>query len=83
MLIEYRADVEEKSSRFPSPLTTAATAGNPETMKVLLAAGATLYDAERVVNILRILVVGEKPEDVIDYVHAPLLDTDDFIQACK
>jgi hypothetical protein len=52
-------------------------------MKALLAAGATLYDAGRAVNILRTLVVGEKPKDVIDYVLARLLDTDDLIHACK
>jgi ankyrin repeat protein len=83
LLIEYGADVEEKFGRSLSPLTAAATAGDLETMKVLLAAGATSYDAERDVNILRTLVVGEKPKDVVDYVLALLLDTDDFIQACK
>ena len=83
LLLEYGVDVEEKSGRYSSPLTTAATAGNLETMKILLAAGATLYDAERAVNILRILVVGEKPKDVIDFVVARLLGTGDFIHACK
>ncbi|KAI4913476.1 hypothetical protein J4E90_005193 [Alternaria incomplexa] len=83
LLIEYGVDVEEKSGQSLSPLTSAATAGNLETMKILLAAGATLYDAERAINILRTLVVGEKPKDVIDFVIARLLGTDDFIHACK
>jgi hypothetical protein len=52
-------------------------------MKVLLAAGAALYDARRAVNILRTLVIGEKLNDVIDYVLARLLDMHDFIHACK
>jgi ankyrin repeat protein len=66
-----------------TPLTTAATAGNLEIMKLLLAAGATLYDAGRAVNILRTLVVGEKPKDVIDYVLTRLLDMSNFIYACQ
>jgi ankyrin repeat protein len=83
LLIEYGANVEEQSGNSQSLLTTAASAGSLETMKVLLAAGATLYDAKRAVNILRTLVVGEKPKDVIDYVLVCLLDTDHFIHACK
>ena len=83
LLIEYGADVEEEYGRFLSPLTAAATAGDLKTMKVLLAAGATLYDAGRAINILRTLVVGEKPKDIIDYVLIRLLHTDDFIYACR
>jgi ankyrin repeat protein len=83
LLIEYGADIERKSGDSQSPLTTAASAGSLETMKVLLAAGAALYDAERGVNILRTLVVGEKPKNVIDYVLVRLLDTDHLIHACK
>jgi ankyrin repeat protein len=83
LLIEYGADVEEKSGNSQSLLTTAASTGSLETLKVLLAAGATLFNAERAVNVLRTLVVKEKPKDVIDYVLAHLLDTDDFINACK
>jgi ankyrin repeat protein len=83
LLIEYGADIEERSGDSQSPLTTAASAGSLETMKVLLAAGATLYDAERAVNVLRTLIVREKPRDIIDYVLALLLDTDYFVNACK
>jgi hypothetical protein len=83
LLIEYGADVEGKSGQISAPLTTAATAGSLETMRVLQAAGATLYDAGRAVNILRTLVVGEKAKGIIDYVLARLLDTDDFFHACK
>jgi ankyrin repeat protein len=83
LLIEYGADIEEKPGDSKSLLTAAASAGSLETMKVLLAAGATLYDAKRAVNILRTLVVGKKPKDVIDYVLVRLLDTDHFIHACK
>jgi ankyrin repeat protein len=83
LLIEYGADVEDKSGNSQSLLTTAASTGSLETLKVLLAAGATLFNAERAVNVLRTLVVKEKPKDVIDYVLAHLLDTDDFINACK
>jgi ankyrin repeat protein len=83
LLIEYGADIEQEYGRFSSPLTAAAAAGDLETMKVLLAAGATLYDAERAINILRTLVVRDKPKDTIDYVLTRLLHTDDFIYACR
>ncbi|CAN9288093.1 unnamed protein product [Alternaria alternata] len=83
LLIEYGADIEQEYGRFLSPLTAAAAAGDLETMKVLLAAGATLYDAERAINILRTPVVREKPKDTIDYVLTRLLHTDDFIYACR
>jgi ankyrin repeat protein len=83
LLIEYGADIEERSGDSQSPLTTAASAGSLETMKALLAAGATLYNAERAVNVLRTLIVREKPRDIIDYVLALLLDTDYFVNACK
>jgi ankyrin repeat protein len=83
LLIDYGADVEEDCGQSLTPLTTAATAGNLEIMKLLLAAGATLYDAERAVNILRTLVVGEKPKDIVNYVLTRLLDKGDFIYACK
>jgi ankyrin repeat protein len=83
LLIDYGADVEEECGQSLTPLTTAATAGNLEIMKLLLAAGATLYDAGRAVNILRTLVVGEKPKDIVDYILTRLLDKGDFIYACK
>jgi ankyrin repeat protein len=82
LLIEYGADVEEESCRSLTPLRTAATAGDFGMMELLLTAGATLYDAGRDVNILRTLVVEEKPKDIIDYVLTRLLDTDDFTNAC-
>jgi ankyrin repeat protein len=83
LLIEYGADIEENSDDSESPLTIAASTGSLETMKVLLAAGATLYDAERVVNILRTVVENENPKEVIDYALLQLLGGDDFISACK
>jgi ankyrin repeat protein len=83
LLIEYGANVEEKSGNSQSLLMNAASAGSLETMEVLLAAGATLYDAERAVNILRTLIVREEPKDIIDCILIHLLDTDDLIQACK
>jgi ankyrin repeat protein len=83
LLIDYGADIEEKFDHFQSPLTAAAVAGSLEMMKILLTAGAVLYDAKRAINVLETLVVRERPKDIVDFVLGQLLDTDNLIPACK
>jgi ankyrin repeat protein len=81
--IDHGVDIEKKSNQYHSPLTAAASAGDLETMKVLLAAGAVLYDAKRTINILKTLIVKERSKQAIDFVIAHLLNTAHFIDACK
>jgi ankyrin repeat protein len=83
LLIEYGAELEAKCDWLSSSLKTATAAGDLKTMKVLLAAGATFYDSERDINILETVMEKAKPKDIVDYVITRLLDTVDFIHACK
>lgn len=82
-MIECEIGFVGKSGRFSSLLITAATVGVFETIEVLLAAGAPLYDAGRTVNIFRTLVEEERPNNLIYHVLAHLLHTDNSIHACE
>ncbi|KAH7088114.1 ankyrin repeat-containing domain protein [Paraphoma chrysanthemicola] len=83
LLLEHGADPDSQTESSRSPLTTAADIGDVELMKMLLAAGAVLYDAKRDINVLRTLVIREGPKKATDFVLTQLLGTQDFIAACK
>jgi ankyrin repeat protein len=84
-LLEHGANIEAEHSKCASPLMAAAQAGHLKVMDIIWAAGAVLYDAERQLNVLKeLLSQYRKPEkEVIYFVLARLLDTEDFLQACK
>jgi ankyrin repeat protein len=85
LLLEHGADIEAEHNKCASPLMAAARAGHLEVMDILWVAGAVLYDAGRQLNVLKeLLSQYEKPEkEVIYFVFARLLNTEDFLQAYK
>lgn len=86
-IVEYMlglgADIEAEHTKCPSSLVAAARAGHAEVLELLLAAGAVIYDTARGVNVLKELVTRKGCQKATDSVFAQLLNTPDFIPACK
>jgi ankyrin repeat protein len=72
-----------RKEKFPSSLAVAARGGYIDIMEILVKFEATIYDAQRSLNILKEGLEGKKPKETCEFVFRNLSNSKDLVAACK